>query len=118
MARAVDAKDRLTELLEDLSAGGSQATLANRIGVTQAAVNDWINQKSWPNQHNMTKIASVAGYDLGRLMAHLQGVEIDRSLTVERIIRELDLMPTNDVVSVINAAAHRLAERTAPYKVS
>lgn len=118
MQQPVEYRERLSDLLRSLCKERSQYALAVELGVSHASVSDWINEKKYPGESSLKRIARVSGYSIGELHAYLEGGDPCNGLTLERIIRELDRLPAGEVAALINAAANRLAERTAPYKVS
>ena len=72
----MDSRTRnLSKLLLRLKGDGSEKDLANKLGVSQYAINQWLNQKHFPKSKNLLKLANCMKLTTSQLLAKLDQEE-------------------------------------------
>ena len=72
----MDSRTRnLSKLLLRLKGDGSEKDLANKLGVSQYAINQWLNQNHFPKSRNLLKLANYMKLTTSQLLAKLDQEE-------------------------------------------
>lgn len=115
---SLDARQRLSLLVKSLCENRSQRELANRLGVSHAAISDWINLKTWPSTQNLESLAKASGYTLTELLSYLSQGAQPQPLTLSRILSEINSLPAEAVAEIVRYGVTRLAECAHSYQES
>ena len=101
-------KDKLAVLVKALRGNASQRAFAKSLGVSFAYVQSWESGDSMPSTENLSAIASLAGYTLQGLIAHLEDQPLESAMPIEQILMEIRNMPPKQLAKVGHAVADRL----------
>ncbi len=90
----------------------SQRELARRLGSTQANVQMWEAEKTFPDLASMEKIASLFALSLSDLFKILESgaAPEQRKCGIVEIIDAINNLPTADVARISIAATNRLVQ--------
>lgn len=103
------AKERLAKLIKDLRKGLSQKEFAKSLGVTYSAIQSWENAEVTPSSENLIKISKAAGYSLEELISFLNGQPVERPSSIEKLVAQIQTMPTKELAAVARAVGDRLS---------
>ncbi|NKB18435.1 MAG: helix-turn-helix transcriptional regulator [Pseudanabaena sp. CRU_2_10] len=104
-----DKAHKFTDLIrEQVLKSGSRNAFARELGVSNATLINWERGNTTPDRESLIRVANKTGYTINELLGM-----IDPSVeppSVERILRELELLPREDIARVIRKATDMLID--------
>lgn len=104
------AKQKIAQIVRDGCSRHGQRGYARLLGVSQYAVQNWLDCGSTPNVENLKKISTSAGYDFDEFIQYL---ELDKDQEdvkpLDEILRHIKKLPREELVQVIYEGTKILA---------
>ena len=104
--------EKLIEIIKLARGSMSQRAFGKLLGVSATAVQMWEKGETIPQIGNLTQIAARAGYKLDKLLEYLKyPTQPQQELSdLQKILRQIKVMPLSDVVKIAQAATERFAQ--------
>lgn len=87
----------------------SQRAFARELGVSATAVQHWERGDVVPETENLAKIGVRAGFTLEELLTYLDGEGHQSPRQLDQVLKQIQLMPLEQVAVVSKAIADRFA---------
>lgn len=101
----LDSRENLSELIKKLVAQSrSRNAFARDLGVAPATVIAWEKGESIPDRESLLKLTTKTGYSIQELLGMSYGKTSVEHPSVERILRELERLPREEVARIIRKA--------------
>lgn len=107
-----NSNQRLAALLIELRGSCSLREFASHLGVSHNDVRRWESEKGEPRLRVLGKIADLKGWTLDELKIYLEGELPKRELSVQRLMADVQSMPSEAVAQIVAAAVETLAARS------
>jgi len=101
-------KKRLKEVLTIAQGSMSRRAFSRSLGVSPTAVILWEQGETAPDLANLIKIAKLSGYSLEELVCYLSGESLPEPDLFDKMLREINQMPLEQVVKLTCAGINRL----------
>jgi transcriptional regulator with XRE-family HTH domain len=104
-----DGLQKFGEIVRTARGDMSRAAFGKFFGVSYQAIARWESGEVIPDSSNLAKLAVKTGYTMIELQAIIDGRSLPKPDPVQKIIREVERLPIEDVAKVLKASADRLA---------
>jgi transcriptional regulator with XRE-family HTH domain len=105
-------KQRLSVLLLEFMKANKLSSYgaAESIGVSQGAVQSWVNRSAYPQKEQRERIAAALGFKYEALEAHLENrtIAADSVRTVDAVCQDIRMLPRADLPQVARVLTERL----------
>jgi len=112
MTPSIEAKERLSSLLREIriQQGWSQRELGRQLKVSQNAIRDWEQYKTFPRYENLCEIAKLSGHQsVNDLYDYLCDDKELQPRRIDLIFNDISTLNPEQLTKVVNYAVNRLA---------
>jgi transcriptional regulator with XRE-family HTH domain len=106
----ISARQKLANLVRNHRGGRSYRSYGKLIGVSGTTIQDWENLATVPSRENLTSIARTVGYTLQELVEAVEGRNHPNPTPIDRLIRQVESLPPQELTLVVQAGVRRLSE--------
>jgi transcriptional regulator with XRE-family HTH domain len=107
-------KENLSKLILRLKGENSEVELAEKIGVSQYAINTWLNKSHFPKSKNLQALADYLNLTTGQLLAKLdqeEKIDLSQVNNAQTIYLEIENLPAQEKVMLIKLLLDSLSKK-------
>ncbi len=105
-------KERFAKLIKDARGSRTKVEFSRLVGVSHTTIGSWEASERLPDRDNLVMLAPVLGYSLEELQTIITGKSVNQNhpspLSVDKVKREIDSLPNNDVLEVFRFLSDRV----------
>jgi len=107
-------KERFAKLIKEARGLRTKVEFARLVGVSHTTIGSWEACERLPDRDNLVMLAPVLGYSLEELQGMITGKPFKQKqaspLRLDKVKREIDLLPTNDQLEVFRFLSDRVVQ--------
>jgi transcriptional regulator with XRE-family HTH domain len=105
----IDKAHKFTDLIrEEVLKSKSRNAFSKELGVSNATLINWERGNTTPDRESLIRVANKTGYTINELLGMIDATV--ESPSIERILRELEQLPREDIARVIRKATDMLID--------